>query len=179
MSPFPGPQHGFPFDCGTSFQSCWDSTSARWVYMFRRYLFWRASGWFQCFPQSFSGGAIHGRGAFPAIDKPFKCLPITFDPPFSADNVHVQIALYNADSRGFTYEAGVGWTENVTRVGFTACAVTSGPNRNLQTLKLDWMAFLDAPKGSSGSGRYTIPFFTSGTRCQDIYFRRVRNRFIC
>lgn len=109
---------------------------------------------------------------FPSGENYFSCGNITFKTPFSSSDVHVHTSLYNRDPAGNTYEAAVNWVENVQATGFKACAVTSGPYRDMATLVVNWMAFSQVPQGCQ-AGRHKLSSFVSGTACEMVYFPEV------
>ena len=117
-----------------------------------------------------------GRGVFPSSESEvFKCHSFSFSPLFTSDDIHVQITQYNADNtKRYTYEAAVGWVEQITKAGFTSCSVCSG-ERGTQTLKFDWMAYVGTPSGTE-TGRFSVPMFTTGTECSTVYFKTVSKR---
>lgn len=68
-----------------------------------------------------------------------------------------------------TYEAAVGWVEQVATGGFTACVTASGPIESAyRSVFVQWLAYTTVPDGLFN--KEEISFWTAGSKCTDIDF---------
>lgn len=109
---------------------------------------------------------------FPAGETYFSCGNVSFKSPYQSSDVHIHTTLFNKDPNGNTYEAAVSWVEDVTPIGFKACAVTAGAYRDMKTLVVNWMAYEQTPQGSQ-TGRHMLRGFATGSTCEEVFFSSV------
>ena len=91
------------------------------------------------------------------------CHAVSFPSPFTEEQ-HISVQLSYHQSGAPTYEAVVGWVEQVNASGFEACVSTSGPIRPRREVTVQWLAY-DVVPSQGREGIEDIPLWTTGTEC--------------
>lgn len=106
----------------------------------------------------------------------FACKKISFNGSFSGgQQVSVLASVgHSVKSPTLRYGAAI-WVEDVTTRGFTVCVLEFGNGSN-GTSQVNWIAFKSTPRGSQ-LGSAPLSAWTTGTKCEKIYFQQVRCHF--